>query len=143
MDYLAKDASGGRKDQFWVQFSVRSLLWLFVVISLLIGGVQFAWPRRTVSKTVFAKHVYVEDIKPHIESIVKGDSSIKGLRIDPRFNSLTVIAQARNIEAATRHIELLIAEPHLMHAASSLDMTIHEVRELLAESSEPTGKILD
>ncbi|MDA8563332.1 hypothetical protein N9L06_02660 [Mariniblastus sp.] len=121
-----QDESVTRRDHSRFRFSIRSLLLLFFVVAILIVAVQLVRARRTVYTSLYPTEINVQIFEPHIESIVTGNRSIEKLVINPSFNSIIIAGQARNIDAATKAVERLIEEPHLMLPESSLDATIHE-----------------
>ena len=116
------------------QFSIRAVLGLFVVVSLLIVAFQFAWPRRTVTVLLTVPTIDVQLYEPHLDSIVQGNTSIVKLRIDRRTNAIIVSAQARNIDAVVKDMEKLTVDPTPVFAASSLGVTLKEAQELIAGS---------
>jgi len=114
------------------RFSLRAIFGLFVVVSLLIVAIQIAWPRRTVTTLLTVPTIDVQLYESHLDAIAKENTAITRLQIDRRTNAIIVSAQARNIDAAVKDIEKLIADPSPVFAASSLGVTLKEAEELIA-----------
>ena len=105
MKNKAQRDSTQREEHSRFRFSIRSPIWLFVIVALLIASVQIAWSLRVVSTTLFVKDVDVQLYKPHIKSVVRNDKALKEIQINP----LTVFTQTKNIETATENFERIIA----------------------------------
>ncbi len=112
------------------RFTIRSLLGLIAVISLSITAFQFAWPRRTVQTSVLSPTFDISVLEPHLARIAEQSQTIRKVRCDPATNSIMIQAQAQHIEAASREIESIIADPSTFLASVSLGITMQEAREI-------------
>lgn len=115
------------------RFTIRSLLGVLAVISLNITAFQFAWPRRTVQTSVLSPIFDISVLEPHLARIAEQSQTIRKVRCDPATNSIMLQAQARHIEAASREVESIIADPNAFLASVSLGITMQEARELVDE----------
>lgn len=101
---------------------------MFVIVSVLIATVQFAWSRRSVSTLIPLSQMDVSPYEPYIDAIVQDSDAIAVLQIDRRNNAMIVTAQARNIDTAKRDVERLVSDPSSVYAATSLGVTLGEAR---------------
>ena len=105
------------------------------MLVLAIVAAQYGFARRTVRETVLVPQLDVNIYAKHVDEIANASEVITELQVDRRTNTIIVSAQARNLDAAIEELRDLIRDPAAVLAASSLDVSVGEARELLALAS--------
>ena len=85
-----------------------------------------------IESFVAVPRVAAELYAPHADAIAAESDVIESLRTDKRTNCLVVTSQAQNVDAATEELRQLIQDENLISAASSMGLTLPEVRSLRA-----------
>lgn len=120
----------------YVTYSIRTIAILTTIVALGIVCIPEWWTRRIIESGVPSDMCPVRLFEPYVREIANTSKVIEELSVDVRSNILVVTAQARNMDAAKREVQALIADENLFRAASRLQVSLAEIRQLRDEMSK-------
>lgn len=123
-------SDGRQRPSRWAIASATCVAMIVLAIVL----AQYVIAPRVAQTTVVVPEWDVSIFAPHIDELVAASEAIADLQIDRRTNSVIVTAEARNLDAAVDEVWNYAKDPSLILAASSLDVTVSEARNLQAVS---------
>ena len=104
-----------------------------MIVALMTVGIQYAWPRRSVTTVIPSPYIDVAEIEHFLERAANRNDAITAVQIDVPTNSVRVTAQARHLETAAKDIAGRLGFDPGMSNYSALELDAEQIEQLLAE----------